>query len=168
MICYATKKHNKGVKMNKNTPIRHKITSFETLKLNIPDSKFYRLSKFLPNSMRDLLRLLESPQQVQRLINKFGGQTIRLPRRYDPDSNFLRSIFTAEAVKKLIILYGGTDLYISKCSNFIKKMRNVVIMADFDKLLKNNESKRKICSILGCKNNLTDRQIRAIISKKIS
>jgi len=146
-----------------------KIVDYTTIKLDLPDSKFYRLSRYLPDSIRHLLRLIDNPREIQRLINKYGGQSIQVPRKYNDDSGFLSGIFSTENIGILITAYAGTIFYIPSCKIFkIRTMRNDVLMCDFNKLVDSAYSVRQAITVVRLKFGLCERRVRQIISIKNS
>jgi len=137
--------------------------------LHLPDSKFYRLSKYLPDSIRQLLRLIDNPKQIQQLINKFGGSEIQIPIKYNDDTNFLSGALNKTSALIIIEAYAGTKLYIPKCSAFIRRiMRDVLLIADYDALIDSSYSVRQSVTVVRLKYGLTERRVRQIVAKKNS
>lgn len=134
--------------------------------LSASASSIYRLIKFLPLSARLMLEVLDSVSRLQKLIQAYGGTVIRVPSRRFLSSSPLAEVLGARAMQRFVATYGGTEVYIPLCADFVRRIRNANIAREFARLQKNGASSRQALVQL-CRNYaLTESRVRAIVKEQ--
>lgn len=108
--------------------------------------------KILPPLIRDIARVIGMAETL-KLVDVYGGTTLRVPVRFKPDHVLCKIIGPAKAIA-LIDEFAGEALEVAKCDEAMRVIRNRLIV-DSDKIQKE----------LAREWGLTERQIRNIKSK---
>lgn len=108
----------------------------------------------LPGILRELVDLI-GLTATQQLVERYGGVRLYVPKQFDPDHALVKLIGPA-ATAKLVGAFGGQDHFdIPKALSATIAVRNAHIRA---------ESKEFSQRALALKYNLTERQIRNILT----
>jgi mannose/fructose-specific phosphotransferase system component IIA len=108
--------------------------------------------QILPPLVRDIAKVIGLAETL-KLVDHFGGTTMRVPVRFKPDHVLCKIIGPASTVE-LIKVFEGEALEIAKCDDAMRMVRNRLIV-ESDKIQKE----------LAREWGLTERQIRNIKSK---
>lgn len=88
----------------------------------------------LPKTALELVRVLESIDAALALVAAYGGLSLRIPQLRGRDSGvavLLLRVVSEDHVRRLARQYGGTDLYIPRCVEALRKARDVSIVEKF-------------------------------------
>lgn len=132
--------------------------------LSVSDVSLHKLSQYLPPSVFQLLEVLGSASRLQKLLKAYGGASIRVPTVWAAADNPLRTVLGKRGLKKFMDMYGGTDLYIPRCANFVRRLRDEAILRDYARLTKRGSSMRQAVVYLSARYDLSDRQVRTILN----
>ncbi|MEG2172315.1 MAG: Mor transcription activator family protein [Desulfovibrionaceae bacterium] len=127
------------------------------------ETAVYRMVKFLPLSARLILRAVESAAGFQRLIHLYGGTVIRVPLGRYSREIALVEVLGVRATDRFVRVYGGTEVYIPRCSAFLRHVRNVSIVRECTGLEKGGMSRRRAVQVLAVRHVLSAVRIRDII-----
>lgn len=134
-----------------------------------------KIIRQFPEGARTLFALLGNMETVLQLVGKFGGTTIRVPRKWPPSkktdtpqSHILRSVLTPRQMHILVQHFGGTELYIPQCTKYIMKMRNISIIKTFSKNTARGQSSKAVVQKLARRHGISDRRIWDILKSSPS
>lgn len=112
----------------------------------------------LPTEIRTIAGLI-GPEATLRLVERFGGQTIAFVRGARLDTRERRAELDAlvgvAQMELLIAHFGNTDVYIARCADAVRAVRDQEIVAAYDS--------GKTVAELVRKHNLSDRRIKQIL-----
>lgn len=131
--------------------------------LSVSESTLYRCIKFLPVSARLILRVIESATRFQKLVETYGGDVIRVPLGKYSNTLPLASVLGVRAMQRFVAAYGGTDVYIPVCAEFLRRVRNFHILYDYAQLQKKGFSIRTAVQHLSTRYALSIVSIRSIV-----
>lgn len=122
----------------------------------------------LPQAAQDLVRLIGLRGTVA-LVEQLGGTTFPVALnlrklghlRYD----LLAEVVGPRAADTLTREYGGTELYIPRCSDALRRARDRAICAEFDQMIApgSDASGRDAAFTLARKYRMSDRQVWQIL-----
>lgn len=90
-----------------------------------------------------MLGVLDNAGRLQKLINAYGGTSVCVPAGHLSPDNPLIQVLGVRAMKRFMAVYGGTDVYIPRCTDFLRHLRDVEILRHYAQLQKQGFSTRK-------------------------
>ena len=136
--------------------------------------RWQQLLEHLPENMRQIWHALGGREQgrlddLWRLLDTYGGQTIRVPavipaERHHPLCRRLGKRCAA----KLVAAFGGTPLYVPRCSSVLTKLRQQEIIETFSRHTAQGKSSNAAVACLARRHGLSDRQVWKILKKVTS
>ncbi len=133
-------------------------------------SKSKKLYLSLPDAARTLYDVFKSNNLLIKIIGRYGGCTLHIPAKWPPvgqSANFkghvLRRVLSPEQMRLMVAHYGGTDLYVPKCSKYILQLRNASIINEFSKKIAKGKSTGDVVQWLARRYRLSDRRIWHIL-----
>lgn len=136
--------------------------------------RWQQLLEHLPENMRQIWHALGGQKNgrlddLWRLLDAYGGQTIRVPsvipaERHHPLCRRLGKRCAA----RLIAAFGGTPLYVPRCSSVLTKLRQQEIIETFSRHTAQGKSSTAAVACLARRHGLSDRQVWKILKKVAS
>ena len=136
--------------------------------------RWQQLLEHLPENMRQIWHALGGRElgrldDLWRLLDTYGGQTIRVPavipaERHHPLCRRLGKRCAA----KLVAAFGGTPLYVPRCSSVLTKLRQQEIIDTFSRHTAQGKSSTAAVASLARRHGLSDRQVWKILKKVAS
>ncbi len=146
-------------------PPRHR-----TLKERLDGTQIKTVHLHLPDAARTLQTLLQNSETLVQVIGRFGGCTLRIPAQWPPygkrasfKGHPLRALLTPAQMKRLVAHYGGTDLYVPKCTQHVVTLRNISITNTFCKEIRKGRSTGSVVQQLARRYQLSDRRVWDIL-----
>ncbi len=143
-----------------------------TLKERLNSSKPTKMRLRLPDAARTLYELMQSNDVFLKIVGSFGGCTLRVPAKWPPHGKKpdfrghpLRKVLNPTQMKQMVGHYGGTDLYIPKCTKYIMELRNDAIIKGFTKFTSRGKSAGDTVRFLARRYRLSDRRIWDILKQ---
>ncbi len=128
----------------------------------------------LPEAVQTLELVLGSSQALLRLVQQFGGCTLRIPTRWPPRGkpqeyfgHPFRCALTPKQMEKIVAHFGGTDLYVPKCQKYMQLVRNKNIIKSYCKETQKGVSSGQVVQHLAKRHALTDRRIWGILKMSL-
>ncbi len=144
------------------------------LKERLNSSRPEKIYNRLPEGARTILDIMQNDEILLQLISRYGGCTLNIPTKWPPNGkksnykgHYLRRVLTPTQMQKIVAHYGGTALYIPKCTKYIQLLRNRTIINTFSKQTKNGTSSGIIVQRLARRYRLSDRRIWDILKCNI-
>lgn len=123
----------------------------------------------LPETARQIWDALDDARQFLRLMQTFGGQSLRVPTMPPADRNHrLRRRLGLGCLRKLSAAFGGTTLYIPRCDALRKRLLHSVIIEAFSRATHRGRSSASAVADLARRHNMTDRRVWQILKKDAS
>ncbi len=85
----------------------------------------------LPDNVRQLWDALRDTRQLWRVLQAYGGHNVRVPRQEPDAKNPLRRRLGLRCVRKLMAAFGGTFVYVPRCTALREKLRQREIIEAF-------------------------------------
>lgn len=102
------------------------------LLLAAEEARWVALVDCLPKSARELWGALKDMRQFWRMLQEFGGQSLRIPRAMPGKrSQRLRRALGVRCLAKLIDAFGGTRVYVPRCAALRSRLRHEAILGSF-------------------------------------
>ncbi|ADP87634.1 Mor transcription activator domain protein [Nitratidesulfovibrio vulgaris RCH1] len=121
----------------------------------------------LPAAAREIAALVGLPKTLQ-LVERLGGTTFPVPKRATKVGELryfmLADVVGVEAADLLCRHYGGTNLYVPRCAEALRKARDAEIVATFDRETK-EKSASAVVAELALRYRLSDRRIWLILKE---
>lgn len=131
--------------------------------LSASETTIYKLIKFLPQSARMLLEVLQSVSRLQKLVNAYGGTVVRVPLcKWTPDAPLV-AVLGVRAMERFMVAYKGTDVYVPMCVDFLRRVRDLNINRAYARLRKKGLSCQKSLHTLCRQYNLSQSRVRTIV-----
>lgn len=122
----------------------------------------------LPVVAQELAEAVGLPKAL-RLVETLGGTTFPVPKRETKQGELrfavLADVVGVEAAEVLVRRYGSTDLYIPKCAEALRRLRDAAICREYDALIK-SVSGNEAVQRLARSHRLSDRQIFNILKRE--
>ncbi len=148
---------------------RHKI-----LKKSFGNTNVAALYSVLPGAVYELSLVLDSSDTLLLLLSRFGGCTLRIPARWPPHgqsihcrAHELRKVLTGRQMEKVVAHFAGTDVYIPKCTQYLRNTRNAAIVKYFSNAARKGTSSGVIVQRLAQRFQLSDRRIWTILKESV-
>lgn len=136
--------------------------------------RWQQLLEHLPENMRQIWHALGGQEKgrlddLWRLLDTYGGQTIRVPavvpaERHHPLCRRLGKRCAA----RLVTAFGGTPLYVPRCSSVLTKLRQQEIIETFSRHTAQGKSSTAAVACLARRHGVSDRQVWKILKKVAS
>ncbi|MDR1946453.1 MAG: DNA transposition protein [Desulfovibrio sp.] len=122
----------------------------------------------LPDQARELADIIGIDKTLA-LVTKLGGTTFPVAHRRNKIGELryqlLADVVGDAAADKLTARYGGTKLYIPNCKDALRRVRNMVIVREFDARRAQGETGRDIVFDFAVRYRLADRVLWDIVNK---
>lgn len=127
------------------------------------------LIEYLPESTRIIWKAVNDLHQFWRLLHAFGGQSIRVPRNLPKDkTHALRKHLGVGCLRKLMAVFGGTSIYVPRCTAVINCLRQRNIIKDFSHCTRRGSSSTAAVASLARRHGISDRRVWQILKKENS
>ncbi len=142
----------------------------QSLKERLGDSHVKNVHVHLPESAQVLQSVIQNNDSLLQLIGHFGGCTLRVPAQWPPHgqkANYkghpLRRVLSSSQMQRMVSHYGGTDLYVPKCTQHILRLRNKALTDSFCKETRRGQSTGHVVQKLARRYHISDRRVWAIL-----
>ena len=155
---------------NKKPTRRKRSTSWGTI-CNKGDEEYQwtELIEHLPDNVRIIGRAVGDLRQFWRLLHAFGGQSIRVPRILPKSkSHALRKNLGVACLRKLMAVFGGTSIYVPRCTALVNLLRQRNIIKDFSHTTRRGSSSTAAVANLARRHGISDRRVWQILKKENS
>ena len=151
-------------KCRKNNPAwGHALRMAET------EEQWRELINHLPDNARQIWRALNDMKQFWGVLRAFGGQCIRVPRNVPKDKTHpLRKTLGLKCLRKLMATFGGTSLYVPRCTALVTRLRQHEIVKGFSRSTGGGSSSTAAVSSLARRHGVSDRRVWQILKKESS
>ncbi len=157
LACAAPKKRRR------NTAWGDALRTAET------EAQWRELIEHLPDNARQIWKTLNNLRQFWLVLRKFGGQSIRIPRTLPKDrSHALRQALGLACLRKLMATFGGTNLYVPRCTALMTRHRQHEIITGFSRSTGHGSSSTAAVSSLAQRHGISDRRVWQILKKESS
>ncbi len=123
---------------------------------------------YLPAVAQELAEAVGLPKAL-RLVETLGGTTFPVPKRETKQGELrfavLSDVVGVEAAEVLVRRYGSTDLYIPKCAEAMRRLRDAAICREYDTLIQSTSGNEAV-QRLARSHRLSDRQIFNILKRE--
>lgn len=127
------------------------------------------LIEHLPDNAKLIWRAVDDLRQFWRLLHAFGGQNIRVPRTLPKDKNHtLRKTLGVACLRKLMAVFGGTSVYVPRCTSLMNRLRQRDIIKDFSHRTRRGSSSTAAVANLARRHGISDRRVWQILKKESS
>ena len=127
------------------------------------------LIEHLPDNTKLIWRAVGDLRQFWRLLHAFGGQNIRVPRVLPKDKNHaLRKSLGVACLRKLMAVFGGTSIYVPRCTALMNRLRQRDIIKDFSHRTRRGSSSTAAVSNLARRHGISDRRVWQILKQENS
>uniref|UniRef100_B8DKX5 Mor transcription activator domain protein n=1 Tax=Nitratidesulfovibrio vulgaris (strain DSM 19637 / Miyazaki F) TaxID=883 RepID=B8DKX5_NITV9 len=120
----------------------------------------------MPAMAREIAGLIGMPDTL-RLVEALGGTTFPVPKRGNKLGELrfcmLEQAVGVKAAEILCQQYGGTNLYIPRCADVLRKIRNAELIGFFDAYAGEGKSGKNVVAELALKYKLSDRRVWEIL-----
>lgn len=122
------------------------------------------VERMLPDTIRQIESVIGLSATIA-LINEFGGQTMFVPSKECASWHAIAEVIGNGAMASLARRYGGDELYIARCVDAMRELRDRRIRARFDRLTTGDSpmTAGAAYAALVQEHKLSDRQIRKIL-----
>ncbi len=131
-------------------------------------------ASLLPETASMLAMILQNDATLVDILAQFGGQTVRIPARWPPRGvsqrskrHILRQVLSPKQMEKVVAHYGGTELYIPRCTQHWHHIRNTSIVRAFSKATQRGASSGQTVQNLAQRYHLSDRRIWSILKNTV-
>jgi len=133
-----------------------------------PNPQFEQLDlASLPATARDMAQAI-GLRKALRLVEVLGGTTFPVPKRETKlgEMRFavLAGVVGVDAAEVLVRRYGSTDLYIPRCADALRRVRDTAICREYDRLIQTMSGNQAV-QRLARANSLCDRRIFDILKQ---
>lgn len=135
------------------------------------NKRWQQLLEHLPENIRQIWHALGGNENgrmedLWRLLETYGGQTIRVPATIPTERHhpLLRRL-GKRCAGKLVAAFGGTPLYVPRCTSVLTKLRQREIIETFSRHTSRGTSSTAAVACLARRHGLSDRQIWSILKK---
>ena len=154
-----------------NRPARRRRSARWSTACNKGDEEYQwtELIEHLPDNVRIIWRAVNDLRQFWRLLHAFGGQSIRVPRNLPRDKGHpLRKKLGVACLRKLMAVYGGTNIYVPRCTALMNRLRQRNIIKDFSHSTRRGSSSTAAVASLARRHGISDRRVWQILKKENS
>lgn len=122
----------------------------------------------MPAMAREIAGLIGMPDTL-RLVEALGGTTFPVPKRENRMGelrfNLLEQAAGVKAADILCKQYGGTNLYIPRCADALRRARDTEIIRHFDAAIRTGRTGTEVVAELALRYRLSDRRIWLILKE---
>ncbi|MFT4300562.1 MAG: Mor transcription activator family protein [Desulfovibrio sp.] len=136
--------------------------------------RWQQLLEHLPENIRQLWHALGGHEKgrmedLWRLFEAYGGQTIRVPAAIPAERHhpLLRRL-GKRCAGKLVAAFGGTPVYVPRCTSVLTKLRQQEIIETFSWHTARGTSSTAAVASLARRHGISDRQVWKILKKTTS
>lgn len=106
-------------------------------------------------------------EAAEKLINAIGGARFKMGkgRLKTERLAMLTEALGEQTALDLLEVFGGEEIYIPRCDNAVKEVRNRNLLHDWQESLDSGKSKSMTCSKLAVKYRISDRTIYTIVKE---
>ncbi len=144
------------------------------LKKSFGNTDVETLYSSLPGAAYELSIVLNNSETLLSVLSRFGGCTLRIPARWPPHgqsvhcrNHDLRKVLTGKQMEKVVAHFAGTDVYIPKCTQYLRNTRNAAIIKYFSNAARKGTSSGVIVQRLAQRFQLSDRRIWTILKESV-
>ena len=122
----------------------------------------------LPETVRDIADVI-GIEGACTLVDAFGGGEVHFPSRKNPEAPVFQELVDVigeDAARLLLQRYEGEPVYIARCASFWREVRNMNIVAEYDKLTA-SMSGRKATLLLVRLFGVSNRSIEKIVGSPL-
>ncbi|MGE9985302.1 Mor transcription activator family protein [Desulfovibrio sp. SGI.169] len=138
------------------------------LRLAREERDWEELLPYLPDNVRQLWNALRDARLLWRVLQAYGGRNVRVPRLEPDANNPLRRRLGLRCVRRLMAVFGGTFVYVPRCSALREKLRQREIIEAFGRHTAHGLSSTAAVAALALRHDLSDRRIWQILKKDAS
>lgn len=139
------------------------------LRMAETEEQWRELINHLPDNARQIWRALNDMKQFWGVLRAFGGQCIRVPRKVPKDRTHpLRKTLGLKCLRKLMATFGGTNLYVPRCTALMTRLRQHEIIKGFSRSTGRGSSSTAAVSSLARRHGVSDRRVWQILKKESS
>lgn len=122
------------------------------------------LREHLPPSMIEIVDVVGWPAAL-KLIEKLGGVDYAVPagKRLAVSEQLLIDAIGKPAAEAMMAVFGGSRLYIPRCSAAMIQLRNMQICAEIDRLITEGMTQKAAIQYLTTEFGVTERRIYEIL-----
>ena len=154
---------NSRIRRKNNPAWGHALHMAET------EEQWRELINHLPDNARQIWRALNDMKQFWGVLHAFGGQCIRVPRNVPKDRTHpLRKTLGLKCLRKLMATFGGTSLYVPRCTAIMTRLRQHEIVKGFSRSTGRGSSSTSAVSSLARRHGVSDRRVWQILKKESS
>ncbi len=129
----------------------------------------------LPENAYVFGTVLNDSSVLLQLMSQFGGCTVRIPKRWPPRKKTsckrqhpLQEVLSPAQMHQIVAHFGGTEVYIPKCTRYMAEVRNAQIIQSFSHATRQGASSVHMVQRLARQYALSDRRIWDILKKSIT
>lgn len=131
------------------------------------ERQWRKLIEHMPESARQIWNALDDIRQFLRMLHAFGGQSVRVPRGMPKDrGHALRKALGLGGLRKLIAVFGGTNLYVPRCNALMVRLRQHDIIENFTRRTRRGSSSTAAVAGLARRHGISDRRVWQILKKE--
>ena len=138
------------------------------MRLAHEERQWLELMPHLPESVQVLYQALGNMRHLWRLLQSFGGQSLRVPQRMPAADHPLRRCLGRPCLQKLMAFSGGTSVYVPRCEALQGRLRQREIIEAFSASCAQGVSSTAAVAALARRFALSDRRIWQILKKEAS
>ena len=136
---------------------------------DVEECQWTELIDHLPENVRLIWRAVDDLHQFWRLLYAFGGQSIRVPRNLPKNKgHMLRKLLGVACLRKLMAVFGGTNIYVPRCTALMNRLRQRTIVKDFSHSTRRGSSSTAAVATLARRHGISDRRVWQILKKENS
>lgn len=148
---------------------RRNTTWGDALRTAETEEQWRELIEHLPDNARQIWKTLNNLRHFWLVLRTFGGQSIRIPRTMPKDrGHALRKALGVACLRKLMATFGGTNLYVPRCTALMTRHRQHEIIKGFSRSTGRGSSSTAAVSSLARRHGISDRRIWQILKKESS
>lgn len=133
------------------------------------ENQWIELIEYLPDNAQLLWRAVDDLRLFWRLLHAFGGQSIRVPRTLPKDkAHTLRKTLGVICLRRLMAVFGGTNIYVPRCAALVNRLRQRDIIKDFSHRTRRGSSSTAAVASLARRHGISDRRVWQILKKESS
>ncbi|MDO5484180.1 MAG: Mor transcription activator family protein [Desulfovibrionaceae bacterium] len=120
----------------------------------------------LPENAQRIWEALGDARHLWRVLHACGGPSLRVPKRLPDEGHPLCRLLGRPCLRKLIAVFGGTQLYVPRCEALLGKLRQREIIAAFSRSTGRGVSSTAAVAALARRYSLSDRRIWQILKQE--
>ena len=128
----------------------------------------------LPATARELLRVVDDTQCMLDVVSLFGGTTQYIPmtwplpgKRGGREGHPLRRVLSQAQMRRVVLRFAGTRLYIPRCARTLQRLRNAKIVERFSTGTARGQSSQDMVQQLARRHRISDRRVWEILKTEL-